>query len=98
MSDPKEGDLRFWWCPQVGMAEHFILPVQSVEQAELLYDAFARYDLFQLQHRVKPDFCNAGGLEIFVCGDLGCDWEEWENQDGETLADLEMRDLEEVQP
>lgn len=28
-------------------------------------DVLARYDLFQFEHRIKPDYCNMGGLSMF---------------------------------
>lgn len=28
-------------------------------------DILAAYDAYQLQNRIKPDYCNAGGLEIY---------------------------------
>jgi hypothetical protein len=39
----------------------FIYPVPTVEAAKLLCDALARYDLFQYENKVKPDYSNAGG-------------------------------------
>jgi hypothetical protein len=40
---------------------HF--PVPDVASARLLVNVLARYDLFQLQHNIKPDYSNAGGAE-----------------------------------
>ncbi|MBK7380618.1 MAG: hypothetical protein IPJ03_16805 [Ignavibacteriales bacterium] len=28
-------------------------------------DCLAQYDLYQLKNKIKPDFCNAGGLEVY---------------------------------
>jgi hypothetical protein len=51
-------------------------------------DVLADYDLFQLEHRVKPDYCNAGGLNVYT-GDIINDgddgWEGW--RDPETGED-----------
>lgn len=72
-----EGNLRFWWIPQLGMDATYIRPVASMEQAVLLSDAFADYDLFQLKNHIKPDYCNAGGLAVFEDGE----WCEWYDPD-----------------
>ena len=69
---PKPGDLRVWWVPQVPMAA-FTVPVPDLPTAHLLLDTLARYDVFQLEHRVKPDYSNAGGLCVFEDGD----WVDW---------------------
>jgi len=69
---PKEGDLQVWWIPQIPM-EAFNVSVKNVDEACLLLVTLAAYDLFQLKHRVKPDFSNAGGLNIFEDGE----WIEW---------------------
>lgn len=64
LENPKNGDLKVWWIPQVPM-EAFEYPVNSVQEGFVLLDALAKYDLFQLEKKVKPDFCNMGGLMVF---------------------------------
>ena len=54
-------EIRVWWIPQVPM-EPFLYRVQTVEAGRTLCDALAKYDLFQLNHNIKPDFSNAGGI------------------------------------
>lgn len=76
-----EGTLRFWWIPQVPM-KPFYVNVSTVAEAALLYNAFSHYDLFQYENKVKPDYCNTGGLEVFVNGE----WEKWESEDYETIS------------
>lgn len=83
MAEPKEGDLAVWWIPQVPM-KSFDVPVKDIEQAMFLLDTLAQYDLFQLENNVKPDYCNAGGLNVFENGE----WLEWENEDGEQIDNL----------
>lgn len=68
----KTGQLRVWWIPQMPM-NPFYVNVESPEQAKFLLEALANYDLFQFENRVKPDYSNAGGLEVFEDGD----WSEW---------------------
>lgn len=76
MSDPKDGDLRVWWIPQVPM-KAFNVPVKTVDEAKLLLRTLADYDLFQYENRIKSDYCNTGGLEVFEAED----WMEWESDD-----------------
>ena len=63
--------LQVWWIPQVPM-KSFEVPVQSVEEGVKIMNVLADYDAFQFENRIKPDYCNAGGL---------CQWDE--NSDGE---------------
>jgi hypothetical protein len=79
---PKNGDLRVWWIPQVPM-EPFRYHVSSVQEAAVLLDALAKYDLFQFENKVKPGYCNAGGLERYN-EERG--WTEFE-QDGINIYD-----------
>jgi Superinfection exclusion gene product 17 len=71
-ANPAQGALCVWWIPQIPM-EAFHVPVADLAQAKLLLDALADYDRFQFENRVKPDYCNAGGLLIFEDGD----WSDW---------------------
>lgn len=66
--------LRVWWVPQMPM-KSFYVPVNTVEEAKKVLDILAAYDLFQLQHNVKPDFCNTGGLQIW--DEEEQDWCDW---------------------
>ena len=74
------GDLRVWWIPQMPM-KAFRVDVPSVEAGVLLMNTLAEYDKFQYENRIKPDYCNAGGLEIF---DIDGEWTDWyhESTDG----------------
>ena len=76
-----------WWIPQAPM-EPFEVPVSSVEEGAALLRTLAEYDAFQFIKKVKPDYCNMGGLMEFD----GTDWEDW--QCPETLED----DPQEVHP
>jgi hypothetical protein len=57
--------LRVWWLPQIGASEPFYVPVQSAEEGKKVLDILAAYDAFQLQNRIKPDYSNTGGLQIY---------------------------------
>ncbi len=62
MESPTEGDLKVWHIPQVP-GEPFYVPVSSLEEATKVLGVLADYDLFQYEDRIKPDYCNASGLE-----------------------------------
>lgn len=57
--------LRVAHVPQVPMEEAFYVEVKNLEEAKLLFDVFANYDLFQFENNVKPDYANATFLEEF---------------------------------
>ena len=77
------GTLRVWWIPQVpGKPLH--VPVADIAQAKLVLETLARYALFQLRERIKPDCANAGGLEVFD----GDGWFEWDDENGNSIDDL----------
>ena len=75
--------MRVWWIPQVGaINEAFHIPVQSVEEGRKVMDILSAYDAYQLQNRIKPDYCNVGGLEIY--NPETEEYEDWyfETEDG----------------
>ncbi len=80
------GDLRVWWIPQLPM-DAFYVPVKTVDEAIFVIRTLAEYDLFQFPKRVKPDYCNVGGLEVFEDGE----WHEWESDDFDDINDYEAR-------
>jgi hypothetical protein len=87
MQEPKAGDLRVWWIPQVP-GKPFRVPVESVAQAVFLMNTLADYDAFQFKNRIKPDYCNAGGLECFSQDGDG-EWCEWYDEaTGDTVDEL----------
>ncbi|AEZ66275.1 hypothetical protein EXT67_20440 [Pectobacterium atrosepticum] len=49
--------LRVCHVPQIPM-EPFIVPVSSLEEAVVVMNALADYDLFQFENKIKPDYCN----------------------------------------
>jgi hypothetical protein len=84
MATEKKGDLRVWWIPQVPM-KSFKWAVSSVSEAKNILNLLAKYDIFQFENRVKPDYANVGGLEVFN----GEEWEEWENEEGQNIDEVE---------
>lgn len=58
--------MRVWWIPQAGAINNpFYVPVQSAEEGKKVMDILAAYDAYQLQNRIKLDYCNAGGLQVY---------------------------------
>ncbi len=94
MSEPKFGDLQVWWIPQVGMSATFTVPVATVAEGAKLLETLALYDLFQLDNRIKPDYCNVGGLSRYEenNGDDVPGWCDW--YDEETGEDDQQRFVE----
>jgi hypothetical protein len=75
--------LQVWWVPQVPM-KSFTVPVSSIEEAKKILTVLADYDLFQYENNVKPDYCNAGGLNVFEDGE----WSTWYDKEGRDIDDL----------
>jgi hypothetical protein len=80
----RPGELRVWWIPQVP-GEPFHVPVGSLVEALFVMDTLGRYDAFQLEHYIKPDYSNVGGLECYS-QDGDDEWCEW--YDPETGDDI----------
>lgn len=56
--------LQVWHIPQVPM-KAFKVSVNSVAEGAKLMSVLANYDLFQYENRVKPDYANMNGLNIW---------------------------------
>ena len=66
-------DARVWWIPQIPL-HPFYVPVKTV------------YDLFQFENNIKPDFCNAGGLEVQE--ELNDEWYEYHDEDDRDIDEI----------
>ena len=62
----------------------FHVTVKTPEEAIKILDTLAFYDIFQFENNIKPDYCNAGGLECFSGGV----WCEWSSGDGEDIREF----------
>lgn len=80
----KEGDLRVWHIPQVPM-KGFKVKVKNVEEAKLVLNTLADYDTFQFENKIKPDYSNSQGLEVFENGE----WIEWHDEEDRTIEEVE---------
>ena len=72
--------LRVWHNCQVGAVKNFYVEVESIEQAWKILNTLWDYDLFQYENNIKPDYCNASGLEYF--DEEEHEWCEWYDDDG----------------
>jgi hypothetical protein len=95
MEEHKVGDLQVWWIPQVP-GKSFEVPVDSLEMGVKIMNTLAFYDIFQYENKIKPDYCNAGGINVWSddCdGERNEGWNSW--YDEETGEDDPERYLEE---
>ena len=75
---PTEGDLKVWWIPQVP-GTPFEREVPTLAEGRRLLNTLTAYDAFQLEHHIKPDYSNAGGLMVWEDGEW-CDAEEEDDE------------------
>ena len=87
------GDLRVWHIPQVPMSGFHVF-VDSLGEAKKVLSILAEYDLFQFERKIKPDYANAQGLEVYVQvsndgeEDHECyEWEEWMDEQGYNIGE-----------
>lgn len=78
----RDGQLKVWWIPQIPMKSFEVL-VGTKEEAILLLNTLANYDIFQFENKIKPDYCNAGGLVIWE--EKEQDWVDWEDGEGNNI-------------
>lgn len=76
---------RVWWIPQVPMSP-FHVTVNNPKEARLILDTLAQYDIFQFENNIKPDYSNAGGLEVYEDGE----WNEWHDEDGDDIDSIKL--------
>ena len=81
----KEGQLRVWHIPQVP-CKSFKVYVNTVQEAKKILETLAIYELFKLEYKIKPDYSNAQGLEVYEDGE----WCDWYNEDGEDIDDYKV--------
>lgn len=88
MEQVKIGALRVWHIPQVP-GKPFHVAVDTPQEAQRVLNVLAQYDLFQLMNQIKPDYCNAAGLEVYEAdsGEGEPGWCEW--YDAETGDDID---------
>jgi hypothetical protein len=75
--------LHVWWIPQIPM-KAFYIDVKTIREAKLILQTLGEYDDFQYKNNIKPDYSNAGGLEVWddnSDGEGNPAWVEWYNDD-----------------
>jgi hypothetical protein len=77
-----EKRLMVWWVPQVPM-KPFEVSVKTVEEGVNIMNILANYDDFQFRNRIKPDYCNAGGINQWTedDGEGNPGWESWYDEE-----------------
>jgi hypothetical protein len=87
--------LRVWWIPQVP-GKPFHVGVDTVAEGVKIMAVLARYDAFQFDNNIKPDYCNAGGLEMWDTnfdGEGNADWCSWYDEEtGEDDPEVFLRE------
>lgn len=78
---------------------NFRVGVTNLVEAKLLLNALALYDLFQYENNIKPDYCNAGGLQIY-CPEIitesdgeGNGWIDYYSEEGRGIDEYELEEL-----
>jgi hypothetical protein len=66
--------------------EPFYVSVENIEQAILILNVLANYDLYLQDLYLGKEFSNCQGLEQF--NEDSQEWEEYYNNDGESIEDL----------
>ena len=82
MTNPIIGALRVWHIPQVP-GKPFHVYVDTPQEAQRVLNVLAQYDLFQFENKIKPDYCNASGLEQYEANDGEGEpgWCEWYDEE-----------------
>ena len=67
--------LRVWHIPQVP-GKPFYIYTEDIREAKKIMDILAAYDLFQLENRIKPDFANMNGVQMW--DEEEQEWIDWD--------------------
>lgn len=66
--------LRVWHIPQIP-GNPFYVYTNDIREAKKIKDILDAYDLFQLVNRIKPDFANMNGVQLWDETDQ--EWIDW---------------------
>jgi len=78
--------LQVWWIPQVP-GKPFVVDVDSVAEGVKIMNVLADYDKFQFDNNIKPDYSNAGGLNMWdedSDGEGTPGWVSWYDDEDDT--------------
>ncbi len=70
--------LKVWWIPQVPM-KAFEFEVDTLPEGVKFLEVLGKYDAFQFENNVKPDYCNVGGIVMFE--EESGEWVDWYNEE-----------------
>lgn len=73
---------RVWWIPQIP-GKAFEVDVETWAAGKALENILARYDAFQFDQNIKPDYCNAGGTQMRHPVLTGGDWHDVDEDEAE---------------
>ncbi len=74
MADQK---FRVWYSPQIPMPA-FFYDTDSLDTARAVLDALGQFSAYEYNNGVKPDYADAGGIELW---DEEYGWEEYDDYD-----------------
>mgnify|MGYP002655180961 CR=1 FL=1 len=77
--------IRVNWIPKIP-GDAFIVDVATYSEALGVMSLLANYDKFQLDHKIKPDYCNMGWVEIYEDGE----WVSLDDDEVEEAAEAEF--------
>lgn len=84
---------RVYWIPQVPM-KPFIAEVPTLEAGYRLCDTLGQYDLFQYENNIKPDYCNAGGVEFLHPKNNNGEWDCAPDEDNPDEWEAILKEIE----
>lgn len=92
----QHGDLRVSWVHvHLKRDTIFYVPVRNVEEAKLVINTLADYDLHLNKHDLKPDTNNMVVLEMWsqdACADGDDPWITWEDDEGRDIEQVMRED------
>jgi hypothetical protein len=87
-------ELQVWWIPQLPM-KPFEYPVPTIEAGAMLLDVLAKYDQFQFDNNIKPDYSNVGGLAWKHPAGTDDEWWDIDPKDEDDVAEFKAFELKE---
>lgn len=82
-----KAEFRVWWIPQIPM-KPFTVDIGSIEEGRKICEVLADYDLFQFENKVKPDYCNSGGIEFKFDPLTDGEWHSFPDEDDDEAEDI----------
>ena len=64
---PQVGDFQVWHIPQVP-GKAFFVKAEDYFHAEVIQNVLGDYDLFLEANRIRGDYSNASGIQVYTLG------------------------------